>query len=173
MVVWTMLDHFGPAHFPTVPRPLPMHAIKVGARMPYKSVKVPLFCRRAGDFYTMRPLNLWQIFEAYFLLMRGWGVVEIVFIFIPEYHLRNMCTTARRWCEVGRATSYCHHQGHATVTAPVSIPPFKPPVKRCPQEGGTGNLSNGHQVRPPLRAPYTCRHQRPSCVIRGHLTRLF
>ena len=24
MVVWTILDHFGPVHFPTVPRPLPI-----------------------------------------------------------------------------------------------------------------------------------------------------
>ena len=23
MVVWSILDHFGPAHFPTVPQPLP------------------------------------------------------------------------------------------------------------------------------------------------------
>ena len=27
MVVWTILDHFGPVHFPTVPRPLPISYI--------------------------------------------------------------------------------------------------------------------------------------------------
>ena len=25
MVVWTVLDHFGPVHFPTVPQPLPIY----------------------------------------------------------------------------------------------------------------------------------------------------
>ena len=29
MVVWTILDHFGPVHFPTVLQPLPMKTLKV------------------------------------------------------------------------------------------------------------------------------------------------
>ena len=27
MVVWTILDHFGPVRFPTVPRPFPKNAV--------------------------------------------------------------------------------------------------------------------------------------------------
>ena len=52
------------------------YAIKVLVRMPWKSVKVPLFCRRAGDSYAIRPL-LCHIFGAYCLLMWGVGFVEI------------------------------------------------------------------------------------------------
>ena len=34
------------------------YAIKVGAHMPQKSLKVPLLCRSARDFCVMRPLIL-------------------------------------------------------------------------------------------------------------------
>ena len=42
------------------------YGIKVRVRMPCKSVKVPLFCGRARDFYAIQPLILWQNIGAYF-----------------------------------------------------------------------------------------------------------
>ena len=61
---------------------------KVGARMPYvyhKSRFVHhVLCESpfiSRDFYAMRPLILWHISGAYFLLIWGVGVVKIVFIF--------------------------------------------------------------------------------------------
>ena len=36
------------------------------------------------DFYAIRPLNLWHILGAYFLLIWGVGVVEIIFRNFPR-----------------------------------------------------------------------------------------
>ena len=49
--------------------------MKVGVRM-LKSVKVPLFCRRARDVYAIWPLILWHLFGASFWLWGG--IVELV-----------------------------------------------------------------------------------------------
>ena len=46
MVVWTILDHFGPVHFPTVPRPLPIKGpsvpVREGGSVPPTGPLVPL-----------------------------------------------------------------------------------------------------------------------------------
>ena len=42
------------------------------------------FCRRERDSYAIRPLILWNIFGAYFLLIGRVGVVEIVLTLHPQ-----------------------------------------------------------------------------------------
>ena len=72
-----------------------LYGVKVGVRMPQNSESVchksrfvhHILCESAfisRDFYAMRPLSLWHILGSYSLLIRGGGVVEIVFRIRPE-----------------------------------------------------------------------------------------
>ena len=63
-----------------------LYAIKVGLCTTFSVKKSPFMSR---DFYAIRPLILWHILRPYFLLIRGVGVVEIVFI-----QLCNLLATA-------------------------------------------------------------------------------
>ena len=62
--------------------------IKVGVRMPHKSVNAPGFCRRATwarDFYATRQLIIWHILGGIFLLLWEVGLSKL---FSTQFFLR-------------------------------------------------------------------------------------